>query len=246
LSRADGRHIHHQILALGLSATRTVLLLGLFFVGVAASGILIAFAPPDVTFALGTAAAVLAFVTVIYGTRWLRYSEFTEVGASVASVILNARKHVQRKLQASDVARRITDAKSVEEIRDILRDSAGDLNVLQLELLATKEVSYGPEALRIAPIDGRPWRLEFPITWEANGSTYEAFLRLWCARPRAYQHMGFERVATRLAPAVEQWARNHPEALLDLAIEGNRHELRVMQPRFRRSGEVRASTLRSD
>src|SRR5204863_7896288 len=35
ISRADGRHIHHQILALGLSPKRTVELLGLFFFCVA-------------------------------------------------------------------------------------------------------------------------------------------------------------------------------------------------------------------
>src|ERR1051325_999430 len=44
-SRADGRHIHHQILALGLSPRRTVDLLGLFFACVAILGVSITFAP---------------------------------------------------------------------------------------------------------------------------------------------------------------------------------------------------------
>ncbi|HEX6630208.1 MAG TPA: MraY family glycosyltransferase, partial [Gemmatimonadaceae bacterium] len=48
LMGADGRHVHHQLVGLGLTHTRTAVLIWLFALGVASLGLSIEFAPPAV------------------------------------------------------------------------------------------------------------------------------------------------------------------------------------------------------
>jgi UDP-GlcNAc:undecaprenyl-phosphate/decaprenyl-phosphate GlcNAc-1-phosphate transferase len=58
-SRADGRHIHHQLQAMGLTARRTVDILALAFSAIALLGVTIVFAPPRVTIVLVVGGGVL-------------------------------------------------------------------------------------------------------------------------------------------------------------------------------------------
>jgi hypothetical protein len=44
---------------------------------------------------------------------WLRYSEFLEFGASVTSVLLNARSHVRNKVLAGELAAKLVKAKTI-------------------------------------------------------------------------------------------------------------------------------------
>jgi hypothetical protein len=201
------------LLALGLSERRAVDLIGSFFLAVAVVGFSIAFAPPRVTLTLATLGAVLLFVGFFYGVRWLNYREFLEFGASVASVLRNARSHVRNKVIAGDIALQIPDAASFAELNDLLRDSAGELGLIDARVVA------GPQAItdmrRIAPPEQQPLRVDFPITWSQDGRVNEAFLRIWCARPDGYGHIGVERIASRLAPAIEQWLRDSAPPSLD-------------------------------
>jgi hypothetical protein len=203
-------------------------ILGLF-AGVAGSAIFIAFAPAEVTLSLAAVVGMLTVVTFIYAIRWLRYSEFAEVGASVASVLVNARRHIRLKLQASEVAERIESAESLAQVHSILNDAAEDFEVLQVELLSTQPSPYGPEKRQIAPLDDRPWRLEYLIFWEQNGVSHEVVLRLWCLRPHGFRHVGAERIATRLAPAVDHWVRAHPEAFAEVPREAVRRSSREIE-----------------
>jgi UDP-GlcNAc:undecaprenyl-phosphate GlcNAc-1-phosphate transferase len=210
-SRADGRHIHHQILALGLSARRTVDLLGLFFACVAFLGVSITFAPPRVTLTLMTAGGVLIFAVFFYAIRWLRYTEFIELGASIASVIRNARGHVRNKIVATDIAMKLNKANTLEEFSAILNESAEELGLLEVNLvLGSGNQFIGPSSRQIWPAGNRPYRVDYPITWERDGHRQDAVLRIWCERPDGRRHHGTERIAARLAPAIEGWFTNTP------------------------------------
>lgn len=208
-SRADGRHIHHQILALGLSTRRTVEVLGVFFALVAALGISVTFAPPQFTFAFMLGAGVLIFTSFFYGARWLRYGEFAEFAASVASVLRNARVVVQEKIRANDIAERIRRAKNLEEVRAALDDLVDEVRVLDVELVAGDVHLHGPERQQISPRDQLPVRLDYPFAWETEGGIREVILRLWSTRPTRGGHPASERVATRIGPALEAWFEAH-------------------------------------
>jgi UDP-GlcNAc:undecaprenyl-phosphate GlcNAc-1-phosphate transferase len=205
VSRADGRHVHHQLLALGFSARYTVYLLGLFFACVAALGISVVFAPPRLTIAFMLGASALMFASVFYGSRWLRYYEFCELGASIASVFRNARLVVREKIRANEIAEQIRNAETLEQVQEILQSLVDDIRVLDVELVAGNVHSHCPERQQILPVDQLPIRLDYPFAWETEGGVREVILRLWSIRPQRGVHPAMERVATRIGPALEEW-----------------------------------------
>ncbi len=230
LSRADGRHIHHQILGLGLSPTRTVELIGVFFASVALMGISIVFAPPQVTVAFGVGGAVLFFAAFFHGVKWLGYSEFTEVGASVASVVLNARSHVRNKVVAGEVADRLLRADTIDEIGVMLAECAAEFRLLEVTIVPGVSHFHGPASRQISPVGERPFRVDYPIAWEHDGQVREVVLRLWCERPGDRHHTGAERIATRLGAALELWLQRNPAALGGIiAAEEAAHRLTLLR-----------------
>jgi len=212
IARADGRHIHHQILALDLSAGRTVELLGVFFMFVAFMGISIVFAPPRVTLALGMGAAVLVFAGFFYAAKWLRYTEFTELGNSVASVLLNARRRVRNKVIATEIAETMLRAQTIDEVRTVLAECAADFKLLEVSIVPGAAHFHGPAMRQISPVSDRPFRVDYPIAWEHAGQIHEVVLRLWCERPTDLRQVGAERIATRLGGALERWLQRNPAA----------------------------------
>jgi len=213
LSRADGRHVHHQMLQLGLSARRTVELLGLFFLGVAAMGISISFAPPQVTFALIAVAGIMMFVTAFYGLRWLGYHEFVEFGASVTSLLLSARGHVRGRIRAHEIAAKFNRARNLDEINTMLEDGANDLGLAEVTVLPGATNFHGPAARQISPPSERLFRVDYPIAYEEDGRMREVVLRVWCERPSQHRYTGAERIATRLAASLEAWLAQNPRAI---------------------------------
>jgi UDP-GlcNAc:undecaprenyl-phosphate GlcNAc-1-phosphate transferase len=211
LSRADGRHIHHQVLALGMPTRVTVDLLGIFFSGVAALGLSISFAPPEFTLAFMVTTSVVLFAAFFYGSRWLRYGEFAELGRSVTSVFRNARTVVREKIRANDLAAEIRAATTFEQVRFILDAVVDDLRILDVELVAGDVHAHGPERQRISPPDQLPIRLDYPFTWQTEAGMHEMILRVWSERPSRANHPSTERVVMRIGPALEDWfrARGH-------------------------------------
>lgn len=211
-SRADGRHIHHQLLAVGLTPRQTVDLLGIFFTAVAALGISVVFAPPRLTIAFMLGTATILFASLFYGTQWLRYGEFAELGRSIRSVFRNARMVVREKIRANEIAEQIRDAKTLEEIQEILASLVDDVRLLDVELVAGNVHFHGPERQQISPMDQLPIRLDYPFAWETEGGVREIILRLWSTRPQPGTHPASERVAVRIGPALEDWFRRNSRA----------------------------------
>lgn len=236
-SRADGRHIHHQLLALGIGTRQMVDIVGVFFASVAVLGVSVAFAPPQLTFAFMLGAAALFFAGVFYGTRWLRYGEFAEVGKSIRSVVTNGRTVVREKLRANEVAEQIRRAKTLDEVRQILETLVDDVRLLDVELLPGNVHHHGPERQQISPVNMLPVRLDYPFAWNSANGVREIILRLWSARPAAGGHPASERIATRLGPALEEWFQTHSsEATPVFGVET------VGAPR-RSSGSVRRTEV---
>ena len=128
-SRADGRHIHHQLLVVGLSVRQAVWLLGALSAMVALLGLSIAFAPPQFTLALALGAVVLMAALLLYGIWWLGYREFAALGKSMYFGVLKARRVVRERIRAVDVAQRIKTASTEAELRDCLREQIGRAHV---------------------------------------------------------------------------------------------------------------------
>ena len=64
----------------------------------------------------------------------------------------------------------------------------------------------GPSHMQISPLHHRPLKIDCPIAWESpDGQVGEATLRFWCERPKGNRHLGVERLASRIEPAVQQW-----------------------------------------
>lgn len=210
-STADGRHIHHQVLSMGLSPRRAVDLLALIFFIVSAMGLLIAFAPPRVTLLLAVGVGVLMFTTAVYGIRWLGYHEFTELGASIASLMKNARNNIQKKIVAGDVVTRLETVRTVDELRRVLTESAEDLGFIEVSVETTAVHYVGPSFQQISPANERPLRVDVPVVLKhTDGSTHDAVVRFWCERPTAQRYVGAERIISRIIPAVQRWLDENP------------------------------------
>lgn len=210
ISRADGRHVHHKLLALGLSPVRTTELLGVVFAGFATLGLSVIFAPPRFTLALLVGAGILGFAFVVYGIRFLQYTEFLEFGRSAASVVRSARSVVNAKVLAEELAQQIENAMSLREIESLLEVHRELTGVIQIELLAGKQHFMGPEGQMIAPPDALPWRLDYRMGI-GDAERREMLLRIWCASPPPEaSHGSTERFAMRIGPAIERWIQAHP------------------------------------
>lgn len=240
LSRADGRHVHHQLLALGLSSTRVVELLGVTFAAFATIGLSVVFAPPKFTLALFVGASILGFAFIVYGVRFLQYSEFMEFGRSVVSVIRSARTVVKHKVMAEELSRRIERASSLCEIERLLEEHADLIGLIQVELLTGKQHFIGPEGQMIAPADALPWRLDYRMGI-GDHARRELLLRIWCSAPLpGVTHGSAERFAIRVGPTIEQWIKANPgalpeqtEPLSDSVALATRNSGEVSRPRIR-------------
>ena len=215
-SRADGRHIHHQLLALGLSVRQTVEILSLVFGLVTVLGIAITFAPARFTAALLLGSIVALLCIAVYGLRFLRYSEFAELTSSIVSVVRHSRTVVQDKLRASEIAAAIGDATSLDEVRSQLSEFAGSGRIIDIEVIERKQGLHanGPPRQRLSPYDALPLRLDYPFALHGPEGVREFALRIWSERPDGGSHPASERVAARVAPAVEEWFRTHAAELI--------------------------------
>jgi UDP-GlcNAc:undecaprenyl-phosphate/decaprenyl-phosphate GlcNAc-1-phosphate transferase len=207
LSRADDRHIHHQLLALGQSPRRAVVTICGCSAIIATLGLCVTFVSPQMTLIIsgvGVAALLLVFA---YGVRRLEYHEFVEASASLASGMRKARVAIQDRILARDVARLIQRVGSLEQINDIVRSHAMSFRFVDIQLLQNRGAAtasvHAPDHIGSAT-----WLLEYPIPvlWAGtNGSRAthtETVLAIWSAVSPVGRPTNPERVARILAPAI--------------------------------------------
>jgi UDP-GlcNAc:undecaprenyl-phosphate GlcNAc-1-phosphate transferase len=192
LSRADGRHIHHRLLALGFSVPGTVRILWLASAGVALIGIAVSFSTVVSGGALFLVFVALLLLGVAYGSWWLGYDEFIELGRSAVSVVRQARTVLRQKVRANELATRVGEADSLEALHALFAAFNAESKGVRVEL-----VGAGAPGVT----DGRV-SFEYPV----RGGEGVNRLRLTARRPNGVRVPAqLERIAERVGPAVEGW-----------------------------------------
>jgi UDP-GlcNAc:undecaprenyl-phosphate GlcNAc-1-phosphate transferase len=207
LSRADHRHIHHQLRALELSPRRCLLVIYSAATASAAVGLLISFAPPQVTVVatlVGVGALILA---IAFGIHWLEYHEFLEARSSLFSAARNARSVIRDKIHARDIAEIIRNANSLQEVQAILYDNAPAFRFAQMKLSDAESRYQAPGPITQELQALRLWKLEYPIVQEKPAVYDGLCLTIWCALEVSQRPAGAERVAQIIGPVIAEWVR---------------------------------------
>ncbi|WKW12485.1 MraY family glycosyltransferase [Pseudogemmatithrix spongiicola] len=218
VSAADGRHIHHQLLALGLTTHQTVRVLGAAMLAFSLVGLVVVFAPPQLALALLVSTGILLCIGLLYLIRWLGYAEFGELGSSVAAGVRDVRSIIRDRILANEVAARIRTANTLEEVTGALEKLTDEVRLLDVQILEGDVHLHGPQRQQISPVDKLPVRLDYPCAWESNGKVQEVILRLWSTRPSPSGAHAIERIACRVGPALEEWLRTHAESAATAAL----------------------------
>jgi len=205
ISRADCRHVHHQLCLLGLSPRRALVVIYATTTAVAALGLLIGFAPPSVVVLatlVGVAAVTIAMGAGIY---WLEYHEFLEAGASFAHAIRKSRTVIQDKINARDLAGTLRGARNIDEIQTLLAGSAETFRFAHMKLSdpfsrkqAAGRITQELQTLKL-------WKMEYPILQRASDEYDGLCLTIWCSISNGQRPAGAERVARIVAPAIAEW-----------------------------------------
>jgi len=203
LSGADARHIHHRLLALGISPPRAAMLLWALGAGMSAFGLLIALTAPFVATSIAIFGLVGVAVMLIYGTNLLSYHELMVAGEVILTAPSRARRVISDQIFALDVISQLENAVSVEEIADVLAASAPQFGFLAVELVppSTHHDRVGDH---IHPLDWA-WKLDYPVRLETEPETVAYVLSIWCSPEQSARPYGAERVARVLGPAIQSW-----------------------------------------
>lgn len=223
LSGADDRHVHHQLVGLGLTHHRASALICLFASGVALLGLSITYAPPVLTAAISLIGLAAWVLMVVHGTRWLQYHEFQEAQASFTSGFLRARHVIRDRILARDLEHRVRNAESIEEISRLLDEHRSSLGFDILALCDATDLRLRT-ATALAVMDQRP-QLTFPVTGKGwSGGEGLLILAAW-RRETRQPPLYSERVIRIIVPAVEEVlarigapARETPAAVLAAVV----------------------------
>src|SRR5438105_7677016 len=204
LSRADARHIHHQLRALGLSPRKAVTVIFAESTVVAILGLCVTFAPPQLTVAVACAGAGILLFIMVYGVRWLEYHEFLEASKSVTSAARQARSVIQDKINARDVAMLIRKADSFEKLAEIVEESAPLFRFSHMELRHGALARHLPPHIAGELHTARFCKLEYPIAPRSAKPNDYVTLNIWCTT-ELLRPVGAERVARIIGPAISGW-----------------------------------------
>lgn len=200
LSGADGRHVHHQLVCLGLSRGRAAAAICLFSGCVAAMGLSLAFAPKTLTLTLAILAGTAGLIFVVHGLRWLGYHEFVEAQASFASGLFKARGVVRDRILARELEVRIRNVATYAALEALLAEVARTFHFTHIAL--SDEAGLRAEDPTYA-VANRLLRLERPIRVPSEFGEECYVLRVWWSESGRNPDLYAERIVRMLAPAIE-------------------------------------------
>ncbi len=200
---ADDRHLHHRLLAIGLTHRRALQILYFSAAVLAGLGVVLAFAPPPVVAMTAVAGALATGALLLYGIDRLDYHEFAAAGVVLRSSLGWLRGLVRDQIHARDVAAVIRHGGALDEVRAVLEDNAFAMGFLSLELL---DADHG-ETLGGSPPMEVPmaWKLEYPVGIPVATGAPRWVLRVWCGESDGYRLLGAERSLRTLSAAVREW-----------------------------------------
>lgn len=205
---ADERHLHHRLLAIGLTHTRAAVLLFLLAAGLATFALLIVFGPPRAVVAIAVAGAAATAVMLMVGIKRLGYHEFVEAGAVVAGGASRLRRAIRDRIHARDVANVVMQAESIEHLRAILTDNADVMGMLDL-VLCRSSAAEGERGSLGAAHAATALRVDFPVLDDGAGGD-PWVLRAWCDGGDPHAIPDAVRTVQVLADAVREWLVSGP------------------------------------
>jgi len=203
LSQADGRHIHHRLLAAGMTHRHAVLLLHGTALVLAVLGLSLAFAPPPAIASIAAAGGGVTLFVLVWGLRRLQYHEFTQAGSAVASGLSRLRQVIRDQISAQDVCESVRRAGTLKEVSSVVEDHAGTFGFLHMEVCRESSPGTRPLVLRSGHV-ARAWKLDYPVMPHDFVEGDDYVLRIWCNPRFGINPYGAERVAQILAPVIEQ------------------------------------------
>lgn len=226
-SSADGRHIHHRLLAAGLTQRRSVLVLYVVSAALAAVGILVVLSPPEGLLFVTAAGGLLCLVLLLVGLRGLDYHEFAEAGAVLAVAPAKFRRVIRDRIHARDVAQVLRQAETLKVVNAILGDNAETFGFAHMEVRS----SYGVSSILPGRGEQDVWWVVRPLARPLVGEAPLALV-IWCGRDfGGSRPFGVERVAAILVPALVTWLTEKQLVAVSLP------QVELPQVEFRR-GEV--------
>ena len=233
LSGADARHIHHRLMALGLTNRRTAIVLWGLAAAMAAFGAVIALSAPYVATSIAIAALIGLSVLVIYGTNLLSYDELIVAGEVLLTAPSRFRRVISDQILAHDLTARIQSARAPDEISALLASTAPSFGFLKMELVREPRAVLNVEDDEIAM--SWAWKLEYPLlrSESVGGPTYK--LAIWCKAENNVRPYGAERAAKIIAPGLTRWLSGRSA---DLMTPRDNYQIEEVSKRFsgRRGG----------
>jgi UDP-GlcNAc:undecaprenyl-phosphate GlcNAc-1-phosphate transferase len=205
---ADEHHLHHRMLAIGLTHVRAVVALYVMAAGLAVIGVLLASGPQKTVAVTALAGAAASVALLLFAIKRLGYHEFVEAGAVVRSGMLRVRQSIRDQIHARDVAQVVARAESLLHVQAILQDNAPALGLLYATV-CRESSPQGARAELPAESAARAWKLECPIA-AAAGEADPLILRVWTDAPDDLRLLTADRTARVLAAAVRDWLSGGP------------------------------------
>lgn len=203
---ADEHHLHHRLMAVGLTHVRAVVLLYVLAAALAVLGVVLAFGPPATVTATALGGAAVTIALLLFAIKRLGYHEFVEAGAVVTSGMRRVRQSIRDQIHARDVAQVLARAESLVHLQAILQDNAGALGLLYATV-CRESSAEGSRSQLPAEVAARAWKLDWPVEMD---STDPCILRLWADAPDDLGMLTADRTARVLAAAVRDWMAGPP------------------------------------
>jgi UDP-GlcNAc:undecaprenyl-phosphate GlcNAc-1-phosphate transferase len=204
VSGADARHVHHRLLALGLTSQRTAYILWGLAVVMAGFGLIIALTAPFVAASIAIIALVTVAMLLIYGTNLLSYHELLVMGEVLMSAPSRARRVISDQILAVDLTAVLNRSDSIEDVSSLLSESAGQFGFLAMELYGEGTERHQLRHDRIIAQDWA-WKLDYPLRLHDDAAEPAYVLSIWCSPEFNTRPYGAERVARILGPALRSW-----------------------------------------
>lgn len=179
LSKADRRHIHHQLLARGHSHASAVGLVGGLAAVTAAYGLLVRVSPPGVVALVAVVGGILMLGLVLFGADQLSYHEFSVARAVLVSVPRLARITIRRGIEAHDLADSIRRVHSVAELNGLLQRHAQAVGFMGLQVADSPNMT-NRELVGWMEREESVWRMDFRVdTGRGVAAEPVWVLRVW-------------------------------------------------------------------
>jgi len=199
---ADARHIHHRLLARGLTprAVTVVLVVASSLFALVAMSVLLA--PHQAQLQIGLLGGLIVVTVAVSGIRQLKYDEFSEA-ASALSDVLRSRRVVNDLIRAREATERIVEAGTIEQLNTVLHESAIAIGLRNIEVVPT-EVALDIAHYNASVPLGHTWTFHCPVAGGTMGSS-DYFLTITGDARHEGSLYGAERLAESLVPRLEAW-----------------------------------------